>query len=436
MPDLYRVDSGRLTLNMHEGQLRAWDSKRRFVCVLAGTQSGKTSWGPWWLHREIQATCDPTGLGQIPNDWIAATASYDLFKLKMLPTLREVFEHTLRMARWWSGDRILELRDPNTGKFWANDSSDRMWGRIVLRSAGSGGGLESLTARGAWGDEFGQDTCTLETWEAVLRRLSLYRGRVLLTTTPYNLGWMKRELYDKWEQGDKNVAVINFPSYMNPLFPMEEYERAKASMPLHRFLMFYQGLFAKPAGLIYDCFDDAIHLVRDFDIPKDWPRYVGIDFGAVNTALIWIAEDIGKGRFVVYRESLSGGKSTQEHVDEALALAKTENIVLWLGGAGSEDQQRMDWNTAGISVGQPYVSDVEGGIMRPYGLFKTKKLFVMESCRGLLDELGTYKRKLDENGQPTHEIENKRKFHRLDALRYVCTGLVDAGAVLGPNVWR
>jgi hypothetical protein len=311
-----------------------------------------------------------------------------------------------------------------------------MWGRIVLRSAGSGGGLESLTARGAWGDEFGQDTCTLETWEAVLRRLSLYRGRVLLTTTPYNLGWMKRELYDKWEQGDKNVAVINFPSYMNPLFPMEEYERAKASMPLHRFLMFYQGLFAKPAGLIYDCFDDAIHLVRDFDIPKDWPRYVGIDFGAVNTALIWIAEDIGKGRFVVYRESLSGGKSTQEHVDEALALAKTENIVLWLGGAGSEDQQRMDWNTAGISVGQPYVSDVEGGIMRPYGLFKTKKLFVMESCRGLLDELGTYKRKLDENGQPTHEIENKRKFHRLDALRYVCTGLVDAGAVLGPNVWR
>lgn len=428
MPELYRVDGGRLSLQMHEGQLRAWDSRRRFVFVLAGTQSGKTSWGPWWLHREIQQTADPTGLGQIPNDYIAATASYDLFKLKMLPTLREVFEHTLRIARYWSGDRVLELRDPATGKFWAKHSEDRMWGRIVLRSASSGGGLESLTARGAWLDECGQDEFTLETWEAVLRRLSLSRGRVLGTTTPYNLGWIKAELYDKWESGDKSIAIVNFPSYLNPLFSRVEYERAKASMPLHRFLMFYDGLFARPAGLIYDAYIDEVgtgHLLEDFEIPRHWPRYDGVDFGAVNTAHVWIAEDQEKGRYIVYRESLDGGMSTPEHVAAAKTVSREENVVMVLGGAPGETQQRMDWGAEGWPVQQPFIADVEGGIERPYRLFKQRRLFVFRSCRGLRDELGTYKRKLDTSGQPTEEIADKRKFHRLDALRYAASALID-----------
>lgn len=343
----------------------------------------------------------------------------------MLPTLREVFEHILRIGRYWSGDRVIELRDPKTGKFWARGADDKMWGRIVLRSAGSGGGLESLTGRGAWLDECGQDEFTLETWEAVLRRLSLYQGRVLATTTPYNLGWIKREIYDKWEQGEPSIAIVNFPSYMNPLFSQVEYERAKASMPLHRFLMFYDGMFARPAGLIYDCFEPSIHEKDDFTIPPEWPRYDGVDFGAVNTAHVWIAEDPAKNIYFVYRESLEGGKSTPEHVAAAQKASESENVVLILGGSPSETQQRMDWGAEGWPIQQPYVADVEGGIERPYRMFKEKRLFIFKSCRGILDELGTYRRKLDVNGQPTEEIVDKRKFHRLDALRYICSGLID-----------
>jgi hypothetical protein len=39
--DLYELsDDGQLRLDFHSGQLRAWDSERRFVVVLAGSQSG------------------------------------------------------------------------------------------------------------------------------------------------------------------------------------------------------------------------------------------------------------------------------------------------------------------------------------------------------------------------------------------------------------
>jgi len=35
--------TGKLDLNFHEGQARAWLSRRRFVFMLAGTQGGKTA---------------------------------------------------------------------------------------------------------------------------------------------------------------------------------------------------------------------------------------------------------------------------------------------------------------------------------------------------------------------------------------------------------
>ena len=69
---LWSVDGGKLTLSFHEGQARAWKSQRRFIFVLAGTQGGKTSWGPWWLWREIQRTARKGEL----NDYLA-TAGFE-----------------------------------------------------------------------------------------------------------------------------------------------------------------------------------------------------------------------------------------------------------------------------------------------------------------------------------------------------------------------
>lgn len=430
MAELWEVSGKQLKLHMHPGQLEAWDCQRRFVFVLAGTQSGKTSWGPVWLWREIQRTARDGAM----NDYIVATSSFDLFKLKLLPTMLDFFEHTMRYGRYWAGGRVIELPNPE-GKYLAKRADDNMWGRIVLRSASAKGGLESQTAKAAWLDECGQDEFTVEKWEAVLRRLSISQGRVLGTTTPYNLGWIKSEVYDKWQAGNPHFAVINFPSYLNPAFPREEYERAKANMPDWRFRMFYNGELARPAGLIYDSFDDLCVVNVPAHIPPHWERYVGIDFGATNTSLIWIYHDRDQARYVVYRESLRGSMSTDEHVQAALADAKGTNVLIWTGGAPGETQQRMDWQQAGVAVYQPQVSDVEGGISRVYGYFKSRQLFVSSECRGLLDELGSYKRKLDASGQPTDDIQDKRTFHRLDALRYAVSWLDGTEVQILPAIY-
>jgi hypothetical protein len=417
--NLWRVEGGKLRLRLHEGQARAWRSERRFVFVLAGTQGGKTSFGPWWLAHEIKRR----GAG----DYLAVTATYDLFKLKMLPALRETFEHLLRIGRYWSSDRIIELADPATGEFRAKRADDPMWGRIILRSADAKGGLESSSARAAWLDEAGMDNFTVDEWQAVLRRLSLAMGRVLATTTIYNLGWIKGLIYDRWKAGDPDIEVVQFDSTLNPSFPREEYERARDSMPLWKFNMFYRGLYERPAGLIYDSFSDD-DVVPRFAIPHSWPRHLGLDFGGVNTAGLFIAAEPSTTNLYLYREYKAGGRTAAEHSKHLLEGEPA--IPNCVGGSHSEGQWRDEFRAGGvvgtvrvpgIPVREPDIKDVHLGIDRVYGAHKRHEIKVFADLGGYLAEKRSYSYEVDALGEVKEPltIRDKHAYHFMDAERYI-----------------
>lgn len=401
MNNLFEVNNGKMTVNLHPGQVRAWDSKRRFTFVIAGSQSGKTSFEPLWLDREIR-TC---GAG----DYIAVTATYDLFKLKFLPVMQEYFCNLFKW-QYSASEKVI----------WKNEGAQKY--RIILRSANAEGGLESATANAALLDECGQDDFSLSAWEAIQRRLSLSQGRVFGGTTPYNMGWLKTEVYDKWIAGDADYAIVQFKSIMNPVFPLAEYERAKRTLPDWKFRMFYDGEFTRPAGMIYSDLTDE-HYVTPFDIPAEWPRYVGIDPGPNNTAIVWIAENPQTKCYYLYREYLQGDKTTKEHAASAKFLSANENIFHWALGQKSEKQYRLDWVENGIPAREPSISDVDAGIDRVIALIKDKRFYVFNNLAGCKDQFGTYSRKLDENGQPTAEIKDKEKYHFLDAIRYCVIGM-------------
>lgn len=409
MKPLWEVVKSTLHIYPHPGQQRAWDSDRRFTFMLSGTQSGKTSFLPLWLWREIQQC----GAG----DYMAVTATFPLLQLKLLPSFLDIFEHTLHLGTYRAGDRVFEYRRQKT--------------RVMFGSASHPESLESATAKAAILDEAGQDQFKLQSWEAVQRRLSLHQGRVLAGTTLYNLGWLRQQIYMAWQAGDPDIAVIQFPSIQNPAFPKAEFERAKARFAAWKFRMFYLGQFDQPPGLIYSDYGDGYreaggHLVHPFDIPPEWPRYAGIDPGAVNTATIWLAHDPGTNVYYVYHETLEGGKTTGEHASRALQQAEGVNIQQWYLGAKSEEQQRLDWRQAGIWALPPAITDVEAGIDRVIELWKTRRLFIFDTCTGLRDELGMYSREVGEDGQPIEKIKDKGDYHRLDALRYVVIGLSSA----------
>lgn len=422
MSALWTIDNGDLRLKFHPGQARAWRSEKRFVVVLAGTQSGKTSWGPWWLWNEIYG---PNGRGA--GDYLAVSATYDLFNLKLLPILLECFENVLGLGRYWAGPRVLELADPVSGKFLAKRATDHMWGRIILRSAESGGGLESATAKGAWLDEAGM--YDLETWEAVQRRLTLAQGRCLFTTTIYDLGWLKTKLYDPWEKSRRkhaDIDIIQFDSTENPAFPRAEFERARREMQAWKFDMFYRGRYSRPAGLIYSNFNEQLCIVPRFTIPADWQRYMGIDFGGVNTAALFYAEEPTTKRLYLYREYKAGERSAAEH---CYYLRQGEPMVPFcVGGSKSEGQWRREFRmggsyngqpVGGLPINEPLISDVEVGIGRVFAAHSRNEIVVFDDCSGYLDQKRSYSRKVDASGDPTEEIADKATFHFMDAERYI-----------------
>lgn len=392
--------------------------------LLGGTQSGKTSFGPIWLHREICIR----GAG----DYLAVAPTYPLMKKKMLPEFLRYFEETLRLGTYNKADKIFVVSEAGEISLFGKKQDEPT--KIYFGYATDPDSLESATAKGAWLDECGQKKFKLPSFDAIMRRLSLNIGRVLMTTTPYYLGWLKRQFYDLRNTAKaaiESVAVIRFPSIANPSFPKEEYERAKRVLPEWKFNMFYRALFTRPVGMIYDCFKEAVHKVAAFEVPSEWRRFVGVDFGGVNTAAVKIAQDPRSGNYYAYTEYHKGEETSKTHAQN---IRGNDGRLSAYGGAPSEGQWRREMRSGGLNVQRPPIHEVEVGIDRVYSLLKEQKLFIFDSCNELLDEFASYSRVLNEDGRPTEKIENKNDYHLLDALRYVCSALKSGtGLQVGRN---
>ena len=77
----------------------------------------------------------------------------------------------------------------------------------------------------------------------------MMEGQVLHTTTPYNLGCLKTDIWDK--RFEKGTHVETWRSIDRPGFPLERYEDERKRLPPWRFAMMYDAKFDRPAGLIY-----------------------------------------------------------------------------------------------------------------------------------------------------------------------------------------
>ena len=425
---MHRNGAAGLRWNFSRSQRRALKSKKRIVGVQAGWQAGKSEIGPPWLYREMVA--------RGPGDYLIASPTFPLMSKKVLPIFQRLFERLLNLGKFVGGKNIFTFSADGCRRLWGHVPDDPA--RVLFGHAGDPESLESATVKAAWLDEAGQKGFRLASFETVMGRLSIHQGRVLLTSRPYDLGWMKQLLWDPWLAAKRNhpdIDIINFRSIDNPAFPKEEYYRAKRTMPDWRFLMLYDGLFTRPAGLIYSNFDATVHVRPRFAIPDHWPRFVGLDFGGVNTAAVFFAQELRDdrkptGRLIAYREYHAGERTAAQHCAEILrGEPRTPTCA---GGSKSEGQWRREFaqggtvngkHIQGIPIHGPAKAEsqalVEVGIQRVFSAFALNQVVIFDDLKLLLDEVNSYSRELDEMGEPTEKIDSKEKYHLLDGVRYI-----------------
>lgn len=418
----------------HDGQWRALDSRKRIVAVISGVRSGKTSIGPVWLKREME-NCGP-------GDYLVGAPSFPLLDKGARPEIANLFGRIFNLGK--DSARHFTISRDGHDALWPDYPYERP-SRIIYGHADNPESLAAMRARAAWLDEAGQKRFRLPSFEEVQRRVSFDRGRILITTTVYNLGWLKQRIYDPWLEAKRagiehgEIDVINFRSIDNPAFPKEEYYEARRTLPLWKFLMFFDGIFTRPAGLIYDRFDPKRHVLPRFAIPADWPRFGGVDFGAVNTAAVFVAQELDPthrtptGRFIAYREYHPGKLPPETHAvnllkgDADRGIPPEREMPRFVGGSRSEDDWRDRFGAVGVPVDEPPVKDVEVQIDALWELIANDRFLVMDDMVGLIDELSSYSRVLDDNGEPTEKIDEDQLYHLLAACRYLACWLKDAG---------
>ena len=417
-PFLIVEPDGNVRFRFHRSQARAMKSDRRFVAIVAGAQSGKSECGPPWLHREMKL--------RGPGDYMVVTPDYQLLAKKALPVFRRLFETLLKLGKYNAQDHIFPVSPEGEIALWGDRQSEET--RVHFGYAAKPESLEAATAKAAWCDEAGQKDFKLASWQAILRRLSIHEGRVLITTTPYDFGWLKQKLYDPWKAGSELIEFVNFESRDNPAFPQREWERAKLDMPRWKFDLMYRGIFTKPAGVIFDNFESDRDKCAPFTIDPRWHRYLGMDFGGVNTVGLFYAQEPGSNTLYLYREYKAGSRTASQHVEAILAKSRWFEgpgfqPLQAAGGSKSEDQWRDEFAQAGLGLDAPDFADVEVGIDRVYGFHAREEVKVFSDCEGYLEEKATYRRKLDALDQPTPEIQDKSSFHYMDAERYILSKL-------------
>lgn len=198
----------------------------------------------------------------------------------------------------------------------------------------------------------------------------------------------------------------------------------------------YHGVWCSPEGAIYDIFDEERHKVAAFEVSRLWPRVVGIDPAGAYRAALWLAYDPKNQVVNVYRElSMPFGDTVASFARAMEDVTGGAPVFAWVCGAKSERDWRVEFGAAGVPVIEPPFVDVWVGIDRVYSMLRDYQLVIHDCCPKLLSEIGDYRRVL-KNGEPTDAIENKDRYHMLDALRYAVAWLTqpaeEASVVYAP----
>ncbi len=212
------------------------------------------------------------------------------------------------------------------------------------------------------------------------------------------------------------------------------------------------GKWVGASGVVYDCYDPKEHLIDKFEIPSDWKRYRGIDFGYTNPlSCIWIAEhpqldDDAKcecpapvhAGYYIYREIFMSKRTIEEHAGDIKFHNNQENITYTFADWAAGDRATLELH--GVPTIKA-VKDVSAGIQTVFLLFANKLLHIMKDClverdytlendRGIRqpqsieDEILVYRYRDAPVGRQSTITNAKEEpldkdGHSLDAIRYI-----------------
>lgn len=88
------------------------------------------------------------------------------------------------------------------------------------------------------------------------------------------------------------------------------------------------GLWVAAEGMFFPELSPEEHFVESFEIPADWPRWVGVDYGfAVPFCALWLTRDPDTRSIYVYREAYGAGLRDEQQADLIKRRSEDEKLL-------------------------------------------------------------------------------------------------------------
>ena len=252
-------------------------------------------------------------------------------------------------------------------------------------------------------------------------------GDIFGTMTPLKgLTWV----YDEIELNCNDDPEV-WCEYMewkdNPYLDKKEVKAMETVIPKSEQLSRRFGKFSSGEGLVYPEFDQNVHLIKPFDVPKEWYANISIDPGLANpTSCHFYAVDYD-GVIYVIDEHFEAGQNVDYHVRKIFEIAdrlgwhkdSKGRLHALIDSAANQRTLAAEKSVAelfcekGILVNTDVNKDLYSGIQRIKSLFEQRppRIYIFSNCVNLIREIKSYWWGKGDRPKKTDD-------HALDELRY------------------
>ena len=397
----------------------------RFLCYSGGFGSGKTVAG--CLRALLLSQLMPGNFG------LVGRLTYPELRDT---TRRSFFE--LCPPDWY---------DPLNGGMWkASENHLKLYNgsEIVFRHLDTISQKELLSMNLGWffidqAEEISEDV--FQTLISRLRKNSVAKRYGFIVCNPEGHNWIYRRFK---EQNHSDHKIIDSTTFDNKENLPEDYIESLLKAPDVWKKRYVYGSWDAFEGQIFTEFDRNIHVLRPFEVPREWDCIVAIDHGLVNpTAALLLAIDYDENVFVI-DEYYEAGRPISENADAILRMVGKRKVGLWLidpsTAAKTREKNGMPWsvmeeyNDYGIyPVGAN--NEIDAGINRLKEFLMPKadrlhpvtqkrgspRLFIFNHCVNLINEITTYQwKKMRFSAIMRNAPEKPQEYndHAIDCLRY------------------
>lgn len=271
------------------------------------------------------------------------------------------------------------------------------------------------------------------------------QGDMWGTMTPLQgLTWVYDIIYMN-EIKDPNIQYWLMQWADNPHLNVIEIKMLESTMSEEEREARQYGKFVAMSGLVYKEFNEDVHVIDPFDVPRSWYDNVSIDPGLDAPLSAHFYAMDGDSNIYVIEEHYKAGETVEWHSIKLLEIAKRLNWPMHRDGsidalidsaanqktlAAEKSVTELFWDNQ-INVSTDVEKDVWTGIQRVKQYLKLRdnpqvdiwprgkpKLFIFRNCVNMIREIKGYRWKPQtENGD---QIDKpwKKNDHAMDELKY------------------